>query len=177
MDEFEFGIKTRLYNFHMREARERLGYSQRMLAEICNCSYGLINAAECLRTTPGIEIAKKISNILEVDIDILFPDWLKGLKPAYPPDRHLTYGQAKEMLGAGIDKVLLLDTVKECMTEQQYKVICFRFGLNGEETHTLHETGVIMGVTQERIRQLEACALRHLRHPSTARKLKDFLLE
>ena len=52
-----------------------------------------------------------------------------------------------------------------------------RFGLDDGSCKTLEEVGQMFGVTRERIRQIEAKALRKLRHPSRSRKLKDFLNE
>ena len=52
-----------------------------------------------------------------------------------------------------------------------------RFGLDDGSSKTLEEVGQMFGVTRERIRQIEAKALRKLRHPSRSRKLKDFLNE
>ena len=62
------------------------------------------------------------------------------------------------------------------LTPREEKVIKMRFGLgpNGSE-HTLEEVGQHFAVTRERIRQIEAKALRKLRHPSRSRKLKAFL--
>ena len=68
-----------------------------------------------------------------------------------------------------------LETAMESLTERERKVIRLRFGLDDGKTRTLEEVGKEFEVTRERIRQIEAKALRKLRHPSRSRKLKDFL--
>ena len=61
------------------------------------------------------------------------------------------------------------------LTEREQKVLCLRFGLDDGRARTLEEVGKEFEVTRERIRQIEAKALRKLRHPSRSRKLKDYL--
>lgn len=61
------------------------------------------------------------------------------------------------------------------LTEREQKVLCLRFGLEDGRARTLEEVGKEFDVTRERIRQIEAKALRKLRHPSRSRKLKDYL--
>jgi len=68
-----------------------------------------------------------------------------------------------------------LDEVLSTLTEREKKVLQMRFGLMDGLTKTLEEVGKEFGVTRERIRQIEAKALRKLRHPSRSRKLKDFM--
>ena len=63
------------------------------------------------------------------------------------------------------------------LTEREQKVLCLRFGLDDGRARTLEEVGKEFNVTRERIRQIEAKALRKLRHPSRSRKLKDYLDE
>ena len=63
------------------------------------------------------------------------------------------------------------------LTEREEKVLRLRFGLDDGQCRTLEEVGQIFGVTRERIRQIEAKALRKLRHPSRSRNLKDFLID
>ena len=65
--------------------------------------------------------------------------------------------------------------VLDTLTEREKKVLVLRFGLNDGRARTLEEVGKEFNVTRERIRQIEAKALRKLRHPSRSRKLKDYL--
>ena len=74
-----------------------------------------------------------------------------------------------EMLKDEISDILLT------LTEREEKVIRLRFGLEDGKARTLEEVGQLFGVTRERIRQIEAKALRKLRHPSRSRKLRDYL--
>ncbi len=68
-----------------------------------------------------------------------------------------------------------LDEVLMTLTEREQKVLRLRFGLDDGRQRTLEEVGTVFDVTRERIRQIEAKALRKLRHPSRSRKLKDYL--
>ena len=74
---------------------------------------------------------------------------------------HLLHEQIEEML--------------EALSEREREVLHYRFGLEDGRSYTLEEVGKRFGVTRERIRQIEAKALRKLRHPSRSKKLKDFL--
>ena len=65
--------------------------------------------------------------------------------------------------------------VLDTLTAREEKVLRLRFGLDDGRPRTLEEVGNVFGVTRERIRQIEAKALRKLRHPSRSKKLKDFL--
>ena len=68
-----------------------------------------------------------------------------------------------------------LEEVLGTLTEREQKVLTLRFGLEDGRARTLEEVGKEFNVTRERIRQIEAKALRKLRHPSRSRKLKDYL--
>jgi RNA polymerase primary sigma factor len=68
-----------------------------------------------------------------------------------------------------------LEEVLSTLTEREQKVLTLRFGLEDGRARTLEEVGKEFNVTRERIRQIEAKALRKLRHPSRSRKLKDYL--
>lgn len=68
-----------------------------------------------------------------------------------------------------------LEDVLETLTDREENVLRLRFGLDDGRNRTLEEVGKVFGVTRERIRQIEAKALRKLRHPSRSKQLKDFL--
>jgi len=76
---------------------------------------------------------------------------------------------SRELLRESIEEVL------SSLDEREAKVLALRFGLLGETPKTLEEVGKIFNVTRERIRQIEAKALRKLRHPSRRKKLQDYL--
>jgi RNA polymerase primary sigma factor len=68
-----------------------------------------------------------------------------------------------------------LEKAMEDLNDRERKVVGMRFGLSDGHVHTLEEVGAAFGVTRERIRQIEAKTLAKLRHPSRAKKLRDFL--
>lgn len=68
-----------------------------------------------------------------------------------------------------------LEDVLETLTDREENVLRLRFGLDDGRNRTLEDVGKVFGVTRERIRQIEAKALRKLRHPSRSKQLKDFL--
>ena len=83
------------------------------------------------------------------------------------PEEYTDYTMLKEEL----------KEVLETLTKREEEVLELRFGLYDGTCHTLEEVGKKFDVTRERIRQIEAKALRKLRHPSRAKKLRDFLIE
>jgi len=84
---------------------------------------------------------------------------------AVSPSDHAAFELLKEQL----------EDVLDTLTDREENVLRLRFGLDDGRTRTLEEVGKVFGVTRERIRQIEAKALRKLRHPSRSKQLKDFL--
>jgi len=68
-----------------------------------------------------------------------------------------------------------LSDVLKTLSDRERRVLIYRFGLDDGRTKTLEEVGKVFGVTRERIRQIEAKALRKLRHPTRSKRLKDYL--
>lgn len=91
-------------------------------------------------------------------------DFIEDENSVSPPD-----AAANAFLREQIDEVL------ETLTERERKVLRLRFGLDDGKARTLEEVGKEFHVTRERIRQIEAKAIRKLRHPSRSRKLRDYL--
>ena len=88
----------------------------------------------------------------------------------------LSVGDIKSVIQNFVEKMKeqLLD-VLDTLTPREEKVLRLRFGLDDGHQRTLEEVGREFKVTRERIRQIEAKALRKLRHPSRSKKLKDYL--
>lgn len=96
--------------------------------------------------------------------DTSFGDFIED-KRAVSPASATTYAMLKEQM----------DDVLETLTDRERRVLKLRFGIADGYPRTLEEVGSIFSVTRERVRQIEAKALRKLRHPTRSRKLKSFL--
>ena len=157
---------------HMVETINKLARIQRQLTLELNREPTEEELAKKMGTTPDkIRDIYKISQepvSLETPIgeedDSHLGDFIKDERNV-SPEEYAT----NELLKDEIAEVLLT------LTEREEKVIRLRFGLDDGKSKTLEEVGQIFGVTRERIRQIEAKALRKLRHPSRSRKLKDYM--
>ncbi|MBL7073072.1 MAG: RNA polymerase sigma factor RpoD [Candidatus Omnitrophica bacterium] len=96
--------------------------------------------------------------------DTSFGDFIED-KSAISPANATAYAMLKEQM----------DDVLETLTERERKVLTLRFGIGDGYPRTLEEVGKIFKVTRERVRQIEAKALKKLRHPIRAKKLKNFM--
>ena len=157
---------------HMVETINKLARVQRQLTQELNRE----PTEEELAKKVGLSVEKvrevyKISQdpvSLETPIgeedDSHLGDFIKDER-TMSPEEYATI----EMLKEELSSVLLT------LTEREEKVLRLRFGLDDGQCRTLEEVGQVFNVTRERIRQIEAKALRKLRHPSRSRKLRDFL--
>jgi RNA polymerase primary sigma factor len=126
------------------------------------------------RMRMGVEKVREILKIAQEPIslqtpigdegDTHFGDFIED-KRAVSPANATTYAMLKEQM----------DEVLQTLTDRERKVLQLRFGVNDGYPRTLEEVGSIFSVTRERVRQIEAKALRKLRHPTRSRKLKTFL--
>ncbi|MDD5427991.1 MAG: RNA polymerase sigma factor RpoD [Candidatus Omnitrophica bacterium] len=96
--------------------------------------------------------------------DTHFGDFIED-KRAVSPANATAYSMLREQM----------DDVLDTLTEREKKVLRLRFGIGDGYPRTLEEVGAVFKVTRERVRQIEAKALRKLRHPTRSRKLKNFL--
>jgi len=113
------------------------------------------------------KIAQEVTSLeapVGEDQESLLGDFIPDESQLSPVD-----AASKQLLKGHLDEVL------STLTEREAKVLRLRFGLDGGKQMTLEEVGKVFGVTRERIRQIEAKALRKLKHPSRRRKLQDYL--
>ena len=159
---------------HMVETINKLARIQRQLTLELNREPSEEELAQKMGTS--VEKIREIYKISQEPVSLETPigeeddshlgDFIKD-ESNMSPEEYAT----NEMLKDEISDVLLT------LTEREEKVIRLRFGLEDGKSRTLEEVGQLFGVTRDRIRQIEAKALRKLRHPSRSRKLRDYLGE
>ena len=157
---------------HMVETINKLARIQRQMTLELNREPSEEELAEKMGTS--VEKIREIYKISQEPVSLETPIGEEDdshLGDFVPDERNMSPEEyaTNEMLKDEISEVLLT------LTEREEKVIRLRFGLEDGKSRTLEEVGQMFGVTRERIRQIEAKALRKLRHPSRSKKLKDYL--
>ncbi len=159
---------------HMGDQINKLLRVQHQLTQKLGRDPSVDELAEMLEVPP-----KKVENMIQVarrplsletptddEEDSVLGDFIED-DEAPPPDDTATYNLLKEHL----------DEVLEGLPPREVRILQLRYGLLDGQAYTLEEVGRKMGVTRERVRQIEAQALSRLRHPSVRRKLRDYLGE
>jgi RNA polymerase primary sigma factor len=157
---------------HMVETINKLVRVQRQLLQDLGREPTPEEIGEDMDLTP--EKVREILKIAQEPVSLETPigeeddshlgDFIEDHEATSPSD-HAAYELLKEQL----------EDVLDTLTDREENVLRLRFGLDDGRTRTLEEVGKVFGVTRERIRQIEAKALRKLRHPSRSKRLKDFL--
>ena len=157
---------------HMVETINKLIRVQRQLLQDLGREPSPEEIGEEMDLTP--EKVREILKIAQEPVSLETPigeeddshlgDFIEDSEAQSPAD-HAAYELLKEQL----------EDVLDTLTDREENVLRLRFGLDDGRTRTLEEVGKVFGVTRERIRQIEAKALRKLRHPSRSKRLKDFL--
>ena len=159
---------------HMGDQINKLLRIQHQLTQRLGRKPTVDELAETLEVPP-----KKVENMIQVarrplslelptddEEDSMLGDFIED-DDAPPPDDTATYNLLKEHL------VSVLDS----LPPREVRILQLRYGLLDGQSYTLEEVGRKMGVTRERVRQIEAQALSRLRHPSVKRRLRDYLGE
>ncbi len=159
---------------HMVETINKLARVQRQLTQELNREPTEQELAKKLNITE--EKVREVMKISQEPVSLETPIGEEDdshLGDFVPDERTMSPEEyaTSELLKEELDSVLLT------LTEREEKVLKLRFGLEDGQCRTLEEVGQIFGVTRERIRQIEAKALRKMRHPSRSKKLKDFLTD
>lgn len=190
---FRVGAKIRYFHGTLREQRLAQGLTQEEVAKrlgIGKASYGQI---ENLRKFPTEYQMEKLCEFFGAPREELFPEWAKMI---FIDDRREVIKEIevdRVMLGSpeilqlvapdspeedyekeNLKQVML--GVLDTLNPREKKVLEIRFGLKNDAPKTLEESAKEFGVTRERIRQIEAKALRKLRHTCRSRKLKSFII-
>lgn len=157
---------------HMVETINRLIRTQRQLVQELGREPSVEEIAAKMDLPP--ERVNEIQKIAQEPVSLETPigeeedshlgDFIQDDQVAVPADQ-ATFTLLREQLMEAL----------ETLTEREQKVLRLRFGLDDGRPRTLEEVGKVFSVTRERIRQIEAKALRKLRHPSRSKKLKDYL--
>lgn len=187
--EDEFRVKVGLRNNRLIALREAKGLTQTEAAKLMKMSVGRLNGFECLRDTPitneGVfsPMAQRIADFYETKVSWIFPEAIEQIvnreleftrSAEEMPDIFREQGSLLEQSTPAqlLDRKVVVENlhhILQSLTPRQEKILKMRFF----EEKTYKEIGKIFGITGSRVRDIEAKALRLLRHPSRANRIKD----
>jgi hypothetical protein len=201
----KIGATTKFYNLEMRRRRHELRMSQRELGRLARCTTEDVNVVENLGRPYGHfhcvrEKLKRLAVALDAEFSLLYPpDYLAaleaGLFPKYKPSvihwqREVYLAELRAnhplLLAEPFEDVICEADNKRSLTEmvtelvqslpkRERLVLISRFGLDGGQPRTLRDIAEEYGTSPTRIQQIEAKALRKLRHPLRTRPLYEFM--
>jgi len=186
-DEFRVGMKVRLFNWSLDRAIKAKGWKRTEAAKACGVSLNTLSWWMSFKSYPREHKRMDVSIVLGVPEDIIFPEAIEGFRITKQPEA-ISFGR-EEAVALGLcsqevdpEQVAIqaslqgsLQEAMQGLREREKLVLKLRFGLEGAESLTLEEVGAIVGVTRTRIRQIEARALRKLRHPSRRIPLRSYV--
>jgi len=182
-------LKIMPYNEHLVNTRKEIGFTQAQVSLMTGINVFKMGEIETLKRVPTDFEKGEIAATLDKPVEFLFPKELdlmvdtgilderekyfsspqvQALRMSYTDENIEKFEEIFGLKGAMNDALKML-------TPREQKVLELRFGLGIGRCKTFEEVGVVFNVTRERIRQIEAKALRKLRHPTRSRKLRGFL--
>lgn len=188
--------KDDFYNWHFRSARLEAGYSRVRLANETGISKPAMESYERLRAFPCLNTAEKIASTIGRKKEEIFPEYLREMikevriiRENYSRD---FANNATSLDDISEEEILVsedniiedinyaelkrrFESVLNLLADKHRKVIKMRFGLEDGHCYSLKETGIALGLTKERIRQIQIKAMRKLRSPKYASQLVEFI--
>ena len=186
-DEFRVGIKTRVFNWSLDRAIKAKGWKRAEAAKACGVTLQTLFHWLAFRVYPRENKRMDASIALGVLEETIFPEGIEGFRITKQPEP-ISFGK-DEAVALGLcsqeadpEQIAMQESLPESvqwamqgLKEREKLVLKLRFGLEGEEPLTLQDAGVILGVTGNRVREIQAKALRKLRHPSRSTPLRPYV--
>lgn len=182
-------VISKIRNNRLMEARERLNLSTREFAQKADINYGIYNNIENLSRYPTEEQAYRIALVAAVPVEELFPSYLGSIRKrvsttTIPEDAVLSLQDAERLQissNSSLEsEVESRETLKTIMNDgrlrpREIQILQMRYGLNDGKERELEDIGEELGLSRERIRQIESRALRKMRHPIPRRQMRGLL--
>lgn len=184
MSDFRLGIKLRIFNYNLDKGLRATGKTRVQAAKELGISVPTLYHYLSFKSYPTLERQLKIAIYCGTTIEALFPEQIAGVRLEKQPEA-ISFTE-EEAVASGLIREAGLESSGEFLKEsirkvldmippEQAQIVSLRFGLEDGVERTLNEIGEVMGVSGERVRQIEVKALRKLRHPVRAKYLRDYI--